>query len=90
MTEYRNCQFCKRQSAVYVNMYVLFKYGVRHYAHAICLAKAKGEKGAEALIPEHERKDYRFAISLEQPKSWERSLAKSVDLKNRLPGEVRR
>ena len=37
--EYRVCQFCKQHA----DTDNLVKYGVRHYAHAVCAYKAKGE-----------------------------------------------
>ena len=51
--EYRICQFCRGTSVVYQDgTYSLFKYGVRHYAHAPCLLTAKGEAAFD-LLPEH-------------------------------------
>jgi hypothetical protein len=40
---WRKCQFCKEDAEG------LVKYGVRHYAHAVCLYRKRGEAGLMSL-----------------------------------------
>jgi uncharacterized membrane protein len=73
----RTCQFCKKQEFVYVDgVYRLVKYGVRHYAHPVCLAMNR--EGARGLIPEHERRH--FDAALVNVNDWERGIIKQMQM----------
>lgn len=61
--EFRTCQLCKKSSIVYQNgFFNLVKYGVRHYAHPVCLAKKNGTVAARQAIPEHQHKSFDVAL----------------------------
>lgn len=77
-TEIRTCQFCKKQDVVYRSGYDLFKYGVRHYAHAVCLAQRFGVAGSKGRIPQHMHKDFDLAISLLRPDGYEVALIRNA------------
>lgn len=75
--DYRTCQFCKKQDRVYYGNgegYELFKYGVRHYAHAACLAKRFGIAASKERIPQHQHKDFAWRLSLLKPDGYEMAL----------------
>lgn len=57
---YRNCRFCKKsqRDTTTDGCVLLFKYEVRHYAHASCLATAKGVEAAREMVPEHQRRQF--------------------------------
>lgn len=89
MSYIRTCQFCKEQTQVYYDdAYFLFKYGVRHYAHAVCLARRLGVVGALEKLPSHEHKDFKWRLSLVRPDSWEMVEARVID-KNRAEAALR-
>lgn len=77
--EMRSCAFCSKTSVVYdEDGYHLFKYSLRRYAHATCLAAAKGTQAARASVPAHELPDFRVEMKIADP--WWRSL---IDAKDR-------
>jgi hypothetical protein len=54
----RVCQFCREYGRTWYENREVFKYGVRHYAHAWCLAREKVAENAAQLLAEHERADF--------------------------------
>ena len=54
----RVCQFCRAYGRTWYKDREVFKYGVRHYAHPWCIARAKVAEEAVKLIAEHERADF--------------------------------
>lgn len=56
--DHRTCTFCKKRDVVWNDGYTLFKYGVRHYAHAKFLAVARGVDLGREMLPEHMRGQY--------------------------------
>lgn len=81
----RKCRLCGRREFVQADCgdsINLFQYGVRHYAHAICLATRFGTKPALEMIPEYEWKEFRFA--LKYASQWDKAL---ISVKN---AQVRR
>lgn len=76
--EFRTCQHCKKSAPVYIDGgYVLVKYGIRHYAHPVCLAKKVGTVAARESIPEHQRED--FDIALLDADGWDAALVEVKD-----------
>lgn len=83
--DWRRCQLCKESSFVYRDgEYRLFKYGIRHYAHALCLARSRGSIIALELIPEH--KHAQFRARLADANAWDRDF---IAVKDRATMRVR-
>jgi hypothetical protein len=81
--EFRRCALCKRSDVVEDDDHgiVLFRYSVRRYAHAVCLAKREGTKAALALLPEHEHREFRSWLRFAGP--WEKQMIAVLDRRER-------
>jgi hypothetical protein len=98
----RTCQFCRERGSTYFRAPEVFQYGVRHYAHAWCLARNKGcAENARDLIHDHQRALFDKALAERRAKvaalvrerfrEWNGLAALTEDdleeqLEDRLPG----
>jgi predicted neuraminidase len=59
----RTCRLCGRADKAGDSAYcLLIKYSVRHYVHAVCLAKKLGTKAALESLPAREHDCFVFAV----------------------------
>ena len=72
--DYRRCAFCKYQGDPDVD---LFRYSVRHYAHAVCLAKRHGTKAAAERLPIGDLKSFR--VALKSADAWDKAAIRVRD-----------
>jgi hypothetical protein len=79
--ELRRCRLCKLpQEFVYRDgVYRLVKYGIRHYAHPLCLAKEHGSIVALEMIPEHQRPSLIAALRNPNVCDWEKARIGVID-----------
>lgn len=60
--------------------YRLVKYGVRHYAHPLCLATNRGTASRD-LVPEHQRRFWDAAVA--NANDWAKAFIATEDQKRR-------